>query len=162
MDSDAYHSAICDQSNQGILGEQAQAHDDGVLESLQAILLLAGIHDEQENRGRGSGPVEAVLDGSAAWVELRGDGFLGDVLVVGWERVPGQAEGAYPLPRAHINLTGEKLVADRTSMHIGGIPEGIENGAAWRLAGHGLILEQRGLGPLLQRRVQRGNRDYSR
>lgn len=57
-----YHSTIGDQPHQRMRGQQAQAHDQGVLESLQRILLLACIHNEQKDRGCLGGTGELILD----------------------------------------------------------------------------------------------------
>lgn len=57
-----YHRAKCDQPNQRIRGQQRQAHDQGVLQRLQAILLLAGIHDVNKDGRGGSGTGKLVLD----------------------------------------------------------------------------------------------------
>jgi hypothetical protein len=102
----AYHCAVCNQTDQGVLREQAQAHDDRVLERLQAVLLLASVDDEQEDRRRGGWARKAVLDGCAAGVQLWGDLLCRDVLVVRRQGVSLQTEGTYPHPGAHVDLAG--------------------------------------------------------
>jgi len=100
------HGAVCDETDKGVGGQQAQAHDDGVLEGLQAVLLLARVHAEEED-GRVRGRLgQAVLDGGAVRVQLGGDLLGGDVLVVRRQLVAVEAEGAYPLAGAHVDLAG--------------------------------------------------------
>lgn len=112
----SYHCAICDQTNKGVCGQQAQAHDDGVLERLQAVLLLARVDDENEDGSASRGLGEAVLDGGTARVQLGRDLFLGDVLVVWRELVAVEAERAYPDAGAHIDLTEGFLAVVYTLM----------------------------------------------
>ena len=100
----AYHRAEGYQAHQGILGQQAQTHDQRVLQSLETLLLLANIdHIEEDGRGRG-GSGEPILDRGVGGVQLWRDRIRGDVLVVRRERVPGQAEGTDPKPGANIDL----------------------------------------------------------
>jgi hypothetical protein len=105
-----YHGTVCDQADQRILREQAQAHDDRVLERLQAVLLLACVHDEYEDRRGLDRLRKAVLDGSAVCVQLWGYLLLRDVLVVRREVVTVETEGAYPHAGAHVDLTVLSLV----------------------------------------------------
>lgn len=101
-----YHCAISNQTNERILWEQAQAHNNGILECLQAVLLLASIDNEKEDR-RVLGRVgQAVLDGRAAGVQLGWNLFSRNVLVVGRELISLKTEWAYPDTCAHINLAG--------------------------------------------------------
>lgn len=149
-----YHCAVCDQTNQSVLWEQAQAHDDRVLERLQTVLLLASVDDEQEDRWRRCGAREAVFDGCAAGVKLWWDLLGRDVLVVRWQSVSLQTERTYPHPGAHIDLAvAESAFADEAFV-VWSLPEGVENGLAGRFAGDGVILEQRSIGLLLQWRVE--------
>ena len=156
---ESHHCAVCDQTDKGVLWQQAQAHDDRVLERLQAVLLLARVHDEQEDRGRGGRARQAVLDGGAAGVELWGDLLGGDVLVVRREGVALQTEGAYPHPRAHINLAEAESAEVVLVVHVGALPEGVEDGLARRLASNGVILQERSVRLLLQGRVESSDGD---
>jgi hypothetical protein len=53
---------------------------------------------------------KAVLDSSAAYVQLWGYLLLRDVLVLRRERVAVEAEGAYPYAGAYVDLTTSQLV----------------------------------------------------
>jgi predicted trehalose synthase len=103
--SSTYHCTVCDETDQSVCREQTQAHDDRVLERLQAVLLLTCVYDEDKNRRGQDGLRKSVLDSGAARMQLWGDLLLGDVLVVRGEIVTVQAEGAYPYACAHVNLT---------------------------------------------------------
>lgn len=149
----SYHCAVCDQTDQSVLWQQAQAHDDRVLQRLQAVLLLASVDNEEENRRRRGGAREAVLDRCAAGVKLWRNLLGGDVLVVRRQSVSLQTEGAYPHPCAHVDLA-EILSASHFLHSMCAIPEGVEDGLARRFAGDGVILEQWGVGLLLQWCVQ--------
>jgi hypothetical protein len=112
----AYHGAICDQAHEGIWGQQAQAHNDRVLQRLQAILFLACVDDEQEDGRRPRGGGETILDGSAVRVQLEGDLVGRDVLVLHGKLVPVETEGTYPDTGAHVDLAGESSMANKTGM----------------------------------------------
>jgi len=101
---DLGHGFISDQTDQGVGRQQAERHDDRVLESLQTILLLTCVDDEDEDRGNGGGSSESVLDGGARGVQLWRNGVLRDVLVVRWQTIALQTEGADPYPGAHVDL----------------------------------------------------------
>jgi hypothetical protein len=77
-----YHCAVCDETDQSVCWEQTQAHDNGILQRLQAVLLLASVYDEDEDRWGQNGLRKSVLDGGAARMQLGWDLLLGDVLVV--------------------------------------------------------------------------------
>lgn len=66
--SQSYHCTIGDQSDQRICGQQGQAHNQRVLQGLQAVILLASINDVYEYRGCGSRARQLVLDRRARWV----------------------------------------------------------------------------------------------
>ena len=103
---------------------------------------MAGIdHVEEDGRAR-SRARELILDGGVGWVKLGGDSLGRNVLVVTRETVTREAEGADPDASAQINLA-----------------EGVENGAAGLLAGYGLELDERGVGLLLKRSVERADRN---
>ena len=88
-------------------------------------------------------------------MQLWGYLLLGDVLVVGWERVAVETEGTYPDTGAHVNLAvGASATVHSACVALGLIiPERVEDGLAWCSADNGLILEQWGVGLLLQRGV---------
>jgi hypothetical protein len=100
----SYHSAKCDQADQSIRGKQAQAHDDGVLERLQTVLLLACVDHEQKNRGRRCRSRQSIFDGGTVGVELGGHGILRDVLVMRRQRVSLKTERTDPEACSHIDL----------------------------------------------------------
>lgn len=61
-----HHGTVCNKSNQRVWREQAQAHDDRVLEGLQAVLLLACVDDKNEDGKNGRAcrsTGNAVFDG---------------------------------------------------------------------------------------------------
>jgi hypothetical protein len=78
----SYHCAESDQADQGIRRKQAQAHDDRVLERLQAILFLACVDNKHKNGGRRCWSSKAIFNGGAVWVQLGGYLLGRDVLVV--------------------------------------------------------------------------------
>jgi hypothetical protein len=82
-----YHSTEGNQTNQRIGRQKRQAHDEGVLHSLQTVILLAGIDNKDKNRGSGGGSCQLVLDRRALGVELWGYRVLRDILVMRRERV---------------------------------------------------------------------------
>lgn len=43
-----YHGPVCDQADQGVGGDQAQADDDGIAQRLEILLVETGVHHEQE------------------------------------------------------------------------------------------------------------------
>jgi len=136
------HGTVGDQTDQGVGRQQTERHDDGILEGLQAILLLTCVDNEDEDWGHGSGSGQSVLDGGAGRVQLWGDGVLGNVLVVRWQAVTLQTEGADPYPCAHVDLA-----------------EGVQDGATGLLARNGLILKQRRVGLLLEWCVESSDGD---
>lgn len=99
----AYHCTERNQTNQRIGRQKRQAHDEGILHSLQTIILLAGIDDKDENGGSGGWPCQLVLDCRALGVELWGYRVLCNILVMRRERVARETEGADPDSCADIN-----------------------------------------------------------
>ena len=87
-----------------MLGEQAETHDERLLQGSQAILLLTGVDDIKKNRRAGDRARQPILDRGIRRVELGRDGVGGDVLVVGRKRISGKAEGAYPETSTHVDL----------------------------------------------------------
>lgn len=145
-----------------MLGQEAQAHDERLLEGSQAVLLLARIDDIEEDRGGGGGPRESVLDGGVGGVQLGRDRILGDVLVVWREGIPRKTEGADPQTGAHINLAGrgEGISNMRNnSGRIEGSPVGVQHGAAGLLATNRVELQQRCVGLLLERGIKGADGD---
>lgn len=100
------HGPVRDQADQSILRQEAEAHNQGLLESSQAVFLLARIDDIEEDGWARSRSRQPVFDGRVGWVQLGGDGISGDILVVRRERVPREAEGADPEASAHVDLAG--------------------------------------------------------
>lgn len=98
----AYHGAVGDQTDQRIRRQKRQAHDERVLERLQAVILLASVHDIHKDRGGGRSS-QLILDRSTRRVELGGYRVLRDVLVVRREGVTHQTEGTNPDPRADVD-----------------------------------------------------------
>lgn len=107
-----YHSTEGNQTNQRIGRQKRQAHDEGILHSLQTVILLAGIDNKDENRGSGGRSCQLVLDRCALGVELWGYRVLCDVLVMRGERVARQTEGTDPDSCADIDS------AVQTSVHL--------------------------------------------
>lgn len=101
---DTDHGAISDQTDQSVLGQKAQAHDQRLLEGSQAVLLLAHINDIKEDRGARCRSREPVLDSRVRRVQLGRDRIGGDVLVMGRQRVARKAKGASPETSADIDL----------------------------------------------------------
>jgi hypothetical protein len=151
--SPAYHGAVCDQPHQGVRGQQTQAHDDRVFQRLQAVLLLACVDDEQENRGEPRGSGKTVFDGGAVRVQFGRDLVGGDVLVMHGKLVAIEAEGTYPDAGAHIDLAGTCQWQTRHACWLG-LPERVEHTLAGRSANNGLVLQQRGVRLLLERRIE--------
>jgi hypothetical protein len=95
-----------------LCGQEAQTHNNRVLQRLQAVLFLACVDDEQED-GRGPrGAGETVFDGGAVRVQLGRDLVSRDVLVVHGKLVAVEAEGTYPHTGAHIDLAGDLSMAN--------------------------------------------------
>jgi hypothetical protein len=92
----AYHGTECNQTNQRIGRQNRQAQDEGILHGLQAVIFLASVDDENENRRSGGGPCQLVLDCRARRVELWWYRVLRDVLVMRRKRVARETEGANP------------------------------------------------------------------
>lgn len=92
----AHHCAVSDQSDESVLGQEGQAGNDCLLECGKVLLVQAGVNDIEEDGRDLSGPRERVLDGRVLWQELCGEVGVADVLVVGREGVPGEAERADP------------------------------------------------------------------
>lgn len=114
--------------------QKAQGHDDRVLERFQAVLFLACVYDEQEDwRGRRR-LRQPVFDSRAAWVKLRWDSMLGDILVVRWEVVALKTEWTDPYPRPHVHLAVPALAAAPSLLcSVAPIPEGVEDALARHL-----------------------------
>lgn len=149
----SYHCAVCDQTDQSILWEQAQAHNNRVLERLQAVLFLAGIDHEQKDGWRRGWARKAVFDRRATGVQLWGNLLSGDVFVVRWQGVSLQTERTYPHPGAHVDLARMRSAYAAMPIAVYALPEGVQDGLARRFAGNRIILEQRSVGLLLQWRV---------
>jgi hypothetical protein len=152
-----YHCTVCDETDQSVCWEQTQAHDDGILQCLQAVLLLASIYDEDEDRWGQNGLRKSVLDGGAARMQLWWDLLLGDVLVVRGEVVAIQAEGAYPNACAHVNLAVSLSAGFSLPETAHVIPVGVEDGLARCPTRDRRILEQRSIRLLFQRCVKGTN-----
>lgn len=98
-----YHCTEGNQTNQRIGRQKRQAHNEGILHSLQTVILLASVHDKDEDRGSGGGSCQLVLNRRALGVELWGYRILRDILVMRRKRVAGQTEGADPASCADID-----------------------------------------------------------
>lgn len=94
-------------------------------------------------------------------MKLRGYRAFGDILVVRGQRIAHKAEGADPDPGAHVNIAKEISAMGSASKHREySVRVGIQNRPARWLAGHRLILQQRGIGLLLQRGVDSADGDH--
>lgn len=102
--SQSYHCTVCDQPNQRIRGQQRQAHNQGVFQSLQAVFLLAGIDDVYEDRGRRGGARQLVLNRGTRRVKFRGYRSLRDVLVVRGERIAAETKWTDPDSSANVDI----------------------------------------------------------
>lgn len=60
---DLGHGAVSNESDEGILRKQAQAHDQRLLQGLKTVILLAGIDDKEKDWWGNGGSGEAVLHG---------------------------------------------------------------------------------------------------
>lgn len=107
--SNTNHSPVCNESHQRILWKQAQAHDQRLFQRGQTVLLLASIDHIEEDWSARRRAREAVFNGSVLRSEFGRNGSVADILVVWWERIARQAEGADPKAGTNINLTEAKL-----------------------------------------------------
>ena len=87
MRQDTYHGAECDEANEGVWGDKAQANNQCVAKSLQILLLQASVDDKEENRWNLGRTRERVLDRSVLREEFGGKISVGNILIVGRERV---------------------------------------------------------------------------
>lgn len=106
---DTDHGAKGDQADQSVRREQTEADDQGISESLEVILVQAGIDDEQEYGGDLCGTCERILDGGVFGEELCGEVCAGNVLVVGRESIAGETKGAYPEFAADVDLAKRRV-----------------------------------------------------
>lgn len=99
-----YHCPISDQPNERIRRQQRQAHNQGILQGLETIILLAGVHDEEEDwRSRGWAG-QSVLNCRALRVKLWRDSIFSDILVVSREWVAHQTKGTNPDASSNIHV----------------------------------------------------------
>ena len=96
MRQDTYHGAECDEANEGVWGDKAQANNQCVAKSLQILLLQASVDDKQKDGGNRSSAREGVFDSREFREQLRREVGVRDVLVMWGERVSLQTEGANP------------------------------------------------------------------
>jgi hypothetical protein len=92
----SYHGPVCDQSDQGVRGNETQADDDGVAQGFEVILIETRIDHEQKNGRNLSGACKGVFNCSVFWQQLRGQICVGDVFVVRGKRVARKTERANP------------------------------------------------------------------
>src|ERR1700709_1859341 len=77
-----YHGSIGDQTNERIWRQQGQAHDERILEGLQTVIFLAGIHNVEEDWGGRGRACQLILDGGARGVQLWGYCVFRNILIV--------------------------------------------------------------------------------
>jgi hypothetical protein len=168
-----YHCAIGDQTDKCVRRKQTQANHQRVLQSLQIILVHAGVHDIQEDGRDLSTSCQCVFNGRVLSQQLGWKIGVGDVAVVRRELVAVQTERADPELPARIDLAvrcngapfkvGSVSALTRGSyvgQHDWHSPVRVQYGAACMLfAGDRLVVDQGQVFALLERRVQSGNRD---
>ena len=104
MRQDTYHGAECDEANEGVWGDKAQANNQCVAKSLQILLLQASVDDKQKDGGHRCRAGKRVFDGGVFGQELSRQIGIGDILVVRRECITLQAERADPEFTTDINL----------------------------------------------------------
>lgn len=100
-----YHSTKGDETDQGIWGQQTQADYQCLSQSLEFILVDAGIYYVKENGWDLSGSRESVFDSGVFGQQFGGEIGCRDVLIVRWERVSLETEWTDPEFAPDVNLT---------------------------------------------------------
>lgn len=140
-EGETHHGAKGDESDQSVRGQQAETDDKRVAKSLEFILVHAGIDDKQEDGGHRCAAREGVFDGSELGQQFGWEVGVGDIFVVGRERVALQAEGTDPKLSTDINLTARymQLRWNRRSERLRYSPVGVQHRATRWFTRHRLI-----------------------
>jgi hypothetical protein len=101
----AYHSAVGDQTDEGMGRKQTQGNNKRVLQRLEIILVNAGVDDIQEDRRNLGASSQGVLNSGVFSEQLCREVGVGDVAVVGRELVAVQAKRANPELSTRVDLT---------------------------------------------------------
>lgn len=100
----SYHRAECDETDERVRGDQAQAGDQRLAKGFEILLIKTGVHHEQEDRRHRHRSGESVFDGGVFWKQLGREIGVRDVLVVRGEGVTRQAERTYPEFSSNVDL----------------------------------------------------------
>lgn len=104
-DEEAYHGTKGDQTDQCVWGQQAQADNQSLSQSLELVLVDTSVDHVKEYRGDLGGSRKGVFDSSVFRQQLGGEVGSRDILIVRWERVPLQTERTDPEFAPNVDLT---------------------------------------------------------
>jgi len=127
-DLKTHHGAVGDETDESVGRKETERNDQSLLQSLQLVLVDTGVYNIEEDGRDSSWTRESVLDGRVLGEELGREVGSGNVLVVGWERVSLQTEGADPEFTSDIDLTivsidsrlsvSSELRSAQSSLHV--------------------------------------------
>lgn len=133
------HSSESDETDQSIWGQQAQAYDQSLSQSLQFIFIDTGVDHVEEDGWDLGRSRKGIFDSGVLGQQLGGQVGSRDILVVRREGVSLKTEWTDPKLSTDVNLTtGYQRDCVQGGMRCD-VPIRVQNSFTARLTGHRLV-----------------------